>query len=234
MNRRTYLTLVGGGVSAVAATATVTAQETPIVEVGSNYYDPIGLFIKPGTTVQFEFVSGSHSVTAYTDRIPSEATAFDTDVRSSGTFEHRFTEPGTYDYYCIPHQTTQVGRIVVGEPGGPAEADAIPHGSVPDSEEIVDRETIPVDDFNSSESGFGMPHHGNGMVWADSLPSMARWLVLPGSVLGALAAMTYIVHRNRSVATDDRDPTDELKNRFERGNITREEYERRRDKLEDS
>lgn len=225
--------MTGVGVSAVATTPAVTAQESPTVEVGSNYFEPIGLFIEPGTTVQFEFVSGSHSVTAYTDRIPQEATAFDSDVRSSETFEHTFTQPGTYDYYCIPHQTTQVGRIVVGEPGGPAESNAIPHGSVPGSEEIVDRGTISIDDFESADSGLGMPHHGNGMAWSDSFPAMAFWVVLPGIVLGGLAAIAYVVHRSRTSANTTRDPIDELNRRLERGEITQEEYERKRAKLED-
>jgi len=32
----------------------VSAQETPVVKMGNNYFEPIGLHIEPGTTVRFE------------------------------------------------------------------------------------------------------------------------------------------------------------------------------------
>jgi hypothetical protein len=52
-SRRQFLGIVGA--SAVAGTGfaqSANAQETPIVEMGNNYFDPIGLRVDPGTTVQ--------------------------------------------------------------------------------------------------------------------------------------------------------------------------------------
>jgi hypothetical protein len=41
------------------------------------------------------------------------------------------TEPGVYDYFCIPHEHAgMVGRIVVGSPGADA---ARPDGDLPDA-----------------------------------------------------------------------------------------------------
>ncbi len=39
------------------------AQETPVVRMGNNYFDPIELHGDPGTTVRFEVAAGAHSVT---------------------------------------------------------------------------------------------------------------------------------------------------------------------------
>jgi hypothetical protein len=42
--------------------------------------------------------------------------------KRGATFEHVFTVPGVYDYFCKPHEIAgRVGRIVVGDAGdGPA------------------------------------------------------------------------------------------------------------------
>ena len=38
--------------------------------------------------------------------------------RADGVFEHAFTAPGVYDYFCRPHELAgMAGRIVVGDPG---------------------------------------------------------------------------------------------------------------------
>jgi hypothetical protein len=88
--------------------------------------------------------SGSHSATAYAPandrprRVPEAAEAFDsgTLTEEGATFEHTFEEPGVYDYYCTPHESTgMIGSVIVGEPEahgqpGLAEAqDEIPEGA---------------------------------------------------------------------------------------------------------
>ncbi|QLG64061.1 halocyanin [Halorarum salinum] len=127
---------------------------------GSEYYfDPIGLFVESGTTVTFRIESGSHSSTAYQEgngpaevtRIPEGAEAWDSGTVSEegATFEHTFETAGTYDYFCIPHKSLgMVGRIVVDEPGGPAEGSMPPDGEVPDSQTIVDQEAVSYDEFS--------------------------------------------------------------------------------------
>jgi plastocyanin len=126
---------------------------------GSEYYfDPIGLFVKPGKTVTWTLKSGAHSTTAYkkgngpamVTRIPADATAWNSEIMSEqgATFEHTFDVTGTYDYFCIPHKSLgMVGRLVGGEPGGPAEGSMPPDGQVPKSSAIVEQGAIPHDEF---------------------------------------------------------------------------------------
>jgi len=146
-SRRRFLGALGSGLVATAGVSgTVSGQATPTVSIGNNYFDPVGLAIEPGTTVRFEIDAGSHSATAYEDRIPSDATPFDSGTIFEGAFEHTFDTSGTYDYYCIPHQSMgMTGRIVVGTPGGPAEETSIPDGDMPDSTEIVDQGRVGID-----------------------------------------------------------------------------------------
>ncbi|MDS0223218.1 plastocyanin/azurin family copper-binding protein [Haloarcula sp. S1AR25-5A] len=131
-----------------------------MVTEGSEYYfDPIGLFIESGETVTFEIQSGSHSATAYKEgtssasvtRIPESAETFNSETLSEqgATYEHTFETTGTYDYFCIPHKTLgMVGRIVVGEPGGPAEGSMPPDGDVPESQTIVDQGSVSYSSFS--------------------------------------------------------------------------------------
>ncbi|QKY22082.1 halocyanin (plasmid) [Halolamina sp. CBA1230] len=142
--------------SANGGTTTTVEMHT---ENGEYYFDPIGLFVESGTTVTFENASGSHSATAYdesidsasTTRIPEGASVFDSGILSEegATFEHTFETTGTYDYFCTPHKSLgMVGRIVVGEPGGPAEGSMPPDGDVPESGTIVDQGSVAFNDFS--------------------------------------------------------------------------------------
>jgi plastocyanin len=114
------------------------------------YFDPIGLHVEPGETVTWTVVNDAHSVTAYGKgttprRIPDEATIFDSTVLTQDgvTYEYTFDIEGTYDYFCIPHrQLGMVGRLVVGEPGGPATESQPPNGSLPPSDEIVEQGAV--------------------------------------------------------------------------------------------
>jgi plastocyanin len=126
------------------------------------YFDPIGLFVEPGTTVSFELESGVHSASAYhpdnqyalDQRIPSGAPSWNTgQFDEEGAFRNvTFETRGTHDYYCIPHkQLGMVGRIVVGEPGGPAIRSPNPDGELPDSERIVEEGKLPYERFRSEE-----------------------------------------------------------------------------------
>jgi plastocyanin len=113
---------------ATAATVEVKVVQSP---QGDTYFDPAGIHIAPGDTVRWVQVSGFHSVTAYHPRndqhelrIPASAEPWDSDIlqaqypKPGATFEHVFTVPGVYDYFCKPHEMAgMVGRIVVGDPG---------------------------------------------------------------------------------------------------------------------
>lgn len=161
MERREFLARVGG----VAGTATLAGclgggggrsgppdgDAVAMVGAASPYnFNPVGMHVEPGTTVTFINRSGTHSSTAYEDRIPEAAEPWDSGTLTGDEeFEHTFEVEGTYDYYCIPHRSFgMVGRIVVGSPGGPAEGSQPPHGAVPESSRIVDDGKVAVADFD--------------------------------------------------------------------------------------
>jgi hypothetical protein len=82
---------------------------------------------------------------------PDGAEAFDSRILSEqgATFEHTFETAGTYDYFCTLHKgLNMVGRIVVGEPGGPAGGSMPPDGEVPESQTIVDQGAVSYSDFS--------------------------------------------------------------------------------------
>ncbi|MDZ7850835.1 MAG: plastocyanin/azurin family copper-binding protein [Halodesulfurarchaeum sp.] len=170
MKRRQYVRSIGGlvgigmlaGCSGGGSNDDESEEAGPTVDMvtdgGEYYFDPIGLFVEPGTTVTFNNHSGSHSATAYVDgleeaettRIPDGGPEFNTGIltQEGATETVTFDTEGTYDYYCIPHKTLEmVGRIVVGSPGGPAEGSMPPDGDVPDSSTIVDSESISYTEF---------------------------------------------------------------------------------------
>lgn len=62
--------------------------------------------------------------------------------------EHTFETAETYGYFCIPHKTLEmVGRVVVGEPGGPAEGSVPADGGVPESQRIVEEGAVSYEAF---------------------------------------------------------------------------------------
>ena len=93
------------------------------------YFEPVGLRIEPGDTVRFVGITPHHTVTAYhaqhgkSHRVPDGVGPFSSPVVPAGeTWEYTFDTPGTYDLWCGPHEAWGMAmRIVVGEPGGPAE-----------------------------------------------------------------------------------------------------------------
>ena len=121
-------TKLAGVGTAAAATVEVKLVQTP---AGQTYFDPAGIHIAPGDTVRWIQISGFHSVTAYHPRndnhelrIPESAEPWDSDIlladypKRGAKFEHVFTVPGVYDYFCKPHEMAgMVGRVVVGEAG---------------------------------------------------------------------------------------------------------------------
>lgn len=187
MDRRTFLTRTAGGAAALGVTGVASAQQanessgnqsanesaanstaggsqtvsgngkTHTVEMYNNYFDPVGLHVKPGDTVKWVIKEGTHTATSYTPdnadvdtgRIPEGAQSFNSGNLSEkgATYTYTFTETGTYDYYCVPHkQLGMVGRIVCGEPGGPGTEGSIPNapgsGVMPSSKDIVDGEAL--------------------------------------------------------------------------------------------
>jgi plastocyanin len=92
------------------------------------WFDPVGLFVDPGTTVRWVVDANVHTATAYhpangnrARRIPEGAEPWDSGylVNPGDSFEVTLDVPGVYDYFCLPHERAgMVGRIVVGEATG--------------------------------------------------------------------------------------------------------------------
>jgi plastocyanin len=110
--------------------ATLEVIEMRSDALGSRvWFDPIGLYVTPGTTVRWVVRENVHTTTAYHPRndrhplrIPERAAPWDSGflVNPGDHFDVTLGVPGVYDYYCMPHEAAgMVGRIVVGDPGGP-------------------------------------------------------------------------------------------------------------------
>ena len=98
--------------------------------LGLWYFDPVGLFIEKGRTVEWTSMRWGPTVSAFHPsndnqelRIPESARPFDSPLLAQAdTFRWTFDVEGTYDYFSRNHLTMGlIGRIVVGRPGGPGE-----------------------------------------------------------------------------------------------------------------
>ena len=101
-----------------------------IALTSARTYDPGTLTVPVGTTVTWTNDSDeAHSVTAYESSIPSGAEYFSSTGYSSEAqarahveklltagqeYSVKFDVPGTYEYFCIPHEDQgMTGKIVV-------------------------------------------------------------------------------------------------------------------------
>ncbi len=177
MIRRDFLRVAGVGTFGLSSLSwlKLASGQSAINEIslsrnyaaGRYYFNPLGLHIAPGETVQWSSRSEGFSVSAYHPdndnhelRIPEDAEPFDTGIMPvRSTLEWTFEVEGTYDYYSQRQEVIgMVGRIVVGRPGGPGE-EPLGYGSgegrapifrearkvfeFARSEEIVRRKVIP-------------------------------------------------------------------------------------------
>jgi len=133
-DRRTVLRLSTATLATVGTAGCLNGQSSSIQTVtmpDNLMFEPETATIETGETVTWTNESDiDHTVTAYEDEIPDEAAYF-----ASGGFEseraarnrvtegliapgedykHTFEEPGTYGYFCIPHESSgMVGTVRV-------------------------------------------------------------------------------------------------------------------------
>lgn len=109
------------------------SSEADIVMDVKQDFDPENFTVKAGETIAFENVSSeAHTVTAYEEDLPAGAEYFasggagseeearanlaDGLIQADETFELTLDQPGTYRYFCIPHEGTgMIGTITVTE-----------------------------------------------------------------------------------------------------------------------
>jgi plastocyanin len=164
LSRRGLLRAATGTAVVAGASGRAAAQEDPpeggerrrIDMTDQLVFDPDERTIAPGDTVVWRNVGNiGHSVTAYEDDIPDDAEYFASgefdgeqaardaytvgdpdsgDIGGDGSYEHTFDVLGTYEYFCIPHESVgMVGSIEVVE-GGPDEGGGGPSiPQVPDA-----------------------------------------------------------------------------------------------------
>jgi plastocyanin len=81
------------------------------VRMEDNFFDPANITVEPGTTVTWvQSGNNPHTTTSY-DRLWDSGMI---EGGSGGTFSFTFEEPGTYDYFCIPHESLgMIGSVTV-------------------------------------------------------------------------------------------------------------------------
>jgi plastocyanin len=100
------------------------AADMKVVMTNSMKFDPDRAVIEAGQTVLWNNTSDlAHTVTADPAKaknkedcnLPAGANPFDSGIiRPGQTYFQTFTVPGTYKYFCIPHETMgMIGQIIV-------------------------------------------------------------------------------------------------------------------------
>lgn len=122
-----------GGIAFLLAACTAMGPVQPVAAPGTGAvvnmttllnYAPNTVTVRAGETVEWRNTSiMTHTVTAEASlasnrsyvSLPRGARAFNSgDVPPGGVFRHRFTVPGVYQYFCIPHQNNGMrGTVVV-------------------------------------------------------------------------------------------------------------------------
>lgn len=113
------ITLIAASVSGTALADTVKVQSTDLLK-----FEPAKVVIHVGDTVTWHNASVLvHTVTdvpklaarAADVALPEGAEPFNSgNLQPNADFEHRFTVPGTYRYFCIPHEAAgMIGEVVV-------------------------------------------------------------------------------------------------------------------------
>jgi plastocyanin len=96
--------------SSSAASSATSSSATVQVEADDDFFRPEKITITVGTTVTWVNLGHkTHTVTF--------GNMFDTDIKPGETFSFTFNEPGTIQYYCVTHSTSDtegmVGTITV-------------------------------------------------------------------------------------------------------------------------
>ena len=124
----------GGGNDGTDSGGSGGASDNVVEMTDTLEYVPKTLTVPVGTTVTWKNVGRMpHSVTAYEEKIPDGADyfasgGFDSEERARKAYpakgkiaaeeryEHTFEVPGAYEYFCIPHEATNmVGTVKVTE-----------------------------------------------------------------------------------------------------------------------
>jgi plastocyanin len=135
------LTVTGSGSLPVEPDHTINLQirERENIPIPEFYFDPVGLAVEPGDTVQFNMATPHHNVNAYhpafgyNQRVPDGVPPFSSPILGAGeSWLYTFETEGVHNIMCAPHELFgMVGTVVVGSATGPG---ANPVGDAPGGE----------------------------------------------------------------------------------------------------
>jgi len=138
MRRRRVLAALGAAFATGGAGCTAAGTLGGVdgdVGMTAVAFEPATITVAAGEeVVWYNNSARAHSITAYDDGVPEGAEFFATggydsetaareawdgmsgSITTGETFRHTFEVPGTYSYFCIPHERAgMVGRVVVEE-----------------------------------------------------------------------------------------------------------------------
>lgn len=137
MRRRRVLATLGSALVAGSAGCAAVGTGGVDGDVGMTAvaFEPATITVSAGDeVVWYNNSARAHSITAYEDGIPTEAAYFATGgydseaaareawdgmngaITNGQRYAHTFEVPGTYNYFCIPHERAgMVGKVVVEE-----------------------------------------------------------------------------------------------------------------------
>ena len=109
---------------AVAPFVAAAPQAKEVRMTESQTFEPKTITVKTGDTVVWKNVSDmTHSITDVSSQaasaadaaVPPNAKEFDSGLIEPGKeYSHTFTVPGTYKYFCIPHEAVgMLGTVIV-------------------------------------------------------------------------------------------------------------------------
>ena len=98
----------GGSTSDTTTTSAASGAASGTVVLKGNKFLPERITVSAGDTVTWQWDDGSvaHDVNG--------GEAFSSEIKPTGTFEHTFEEPGTFDYKCTVHPS-MTGSVEVTE-----------------------------------------------------------------------------------------------------------------------
>ena len=133
-DRRTILRLSSAAFATIATAGCLNGQSSTnqtVTMTDDLAFEPKTATIKTGETVTWKNTSDvEHTVTAYGDKTPDGAAYFASGgfeseraarnnvkeglIAPDEAYEHTFEQPGTYEYFCIPHESSgMVGTFQV-------------------------------------------------------------------------------------------------------------------------
>ena len=115
------------------------------VGMEDNFFDKADITVEPGTTVTWvQRGQYGHTTTSYDGLWDSGLI----EGGSDGTYSYKFKEPGTYEYFCVPHEEMgMVGTVTVSGASASASASATAGASTSASAEaelLADTSGVPL------------------------------------------------------------------------------------------